>query len=151
MPLSICYNVEEEKAVDDLSIGFNFHENGFLHEDYNRRFVEEKGIDSKIRSSLIKRKALNPRFHEELFDYCNAKLIKKGIVSSAKEQEAVETALKAQLVILNTAVAGKWLDVVLKENVPHVLPKHLPFAGGAMIDLHNYKILEKQSMGSIGV
>ncbi|KAL0541255.1 hypothetical protein IC582_021297 [Cucumis melo] len=28
--------------------------------------------------------------------------------------------------------------------------KHLPFAGGAMIDLHNYKILEKQSMGSIG-
>ncbi|TYK04090.1 kelch-like protein 17 [Cucumis melo var. makuwa] len=46
-------------------------------------------------------------------------------VSSAKEQEAVETALKAQLVILNTAVAGKWLDVVLKENVPHVLPKRL--------------------------
>ena len=33
-PLSICYNVEEEMAVDDLSIGFNFHGNGFLHEDY---------------------------------------------------------------------------------------------------------------------
>lgn len=59
------------------------------------------------------------------------------------------------MVILNTAVAGKWLDAVLKEEVPHVLPKvswwiyemrghyfkveyvkHLPFVAGAMIDSH---------------
>ena len=76
-------------------------------------------------------------------------------VLSAKEQEAVETALKAHLVVLNTAVAGKWLDAVLKENVPRVLPKvlwwihemrgnyfkveyvkPLPFVAGAMIDSH---------------
>lgn len=74
---------------------------------------------------------------------------------SAKVQKAIDTALKADLVILNTAVAGKWLDVVLKEKVPHVLPKvlwwihemrghyfkveyvkHLPFVAGAMIDSH---------------
>lgn len=74
---------------------------------------------------------------------------------SAKGQKAIDTALKADLVILNTAVAGKWLDVVLKEKVPHVLPKvlwwihemrghyfkveyvkHLPFVAGAMIDSH---------------
>ncbi|CAL5369153.1 unnamed protein product [Camellia sinensis] len=54
-----------------------------------------------------------------------------------------------------TAVAGKWLDAVLKENVTHVLPKvlwwiheirghyfkmefvkHLPLVDGAMIDSH---------------
>ncbi|KAK8551309.1 hypothetical protein V6N12_039957 [Hibiscus sabdariffa] len=40
-------------------------------------------------------------------------------------QEAVDTALKADLVVLNTAVAGKWLDTVLKEHVPDVLPKVL--------------------------
>lgn len=76
-------------------------------------------------------------------------------VLSAKGQEAAETALKADLVVLNTAVAGKWLDAVLKENVPRVLPKvlwwihemrgnyfkveyvkHLPFVAGAMIDSH---------------
>lgn len=64
-------------------------------------------------------------------------------------------ALKADLVVLNTAVAGKWLDDVLKEDVPRVLPKvlwwihemrghyfkmeyvkHLPFVAGAMIDSH---------------
>lgn len=76
-------------------------------------------------------------------------------VLPAKEQEAVNTALKADLVVLNTAVAGKWLDAVLQENVPRVLPKvlwwihemrghyfkleyvkHLPFVAGAMIDSH---------------
>ncbi|KAE8712654.1 Detected protein of confused Function [Hibiscus syriacus] len=74
------------------------------------------------------------------------------MVSSARGQEAVDTALKADLVILNTAVAAKWLDAVLKENadvLPNVLwwihemrghhfkleyVKHLPFVGGAMID-----------------
>lgn len=76
-------------------------------------------------------------------------------VLSAKGQEAIETALKAHLVVLNTAVAGKWLDAVLRENVPRVLPKvlwwihemrgnyfkveyvkYLPFVAGAMIDSH---------------
>ena len=76
-------------------------------------------------------------------------------VLSAKGQEAVGTALKADLVVLNTAVAGKWLDAVLKENVHQVLPKvlwwihemrghyfkmdyvkHLPLVTGAMIDSH---------------
>lgn len=59
------------------------------------------------------------------------------------------------MVVLNTAVAGKWLDDVLKKDVPRVLPKvlwwihemrghyfkveyvkHLPFVAGAMIDSH---------------
>lgn len=76
-------------------------------------------------------------------------------VLPARGQEAIETALKADLVILNTAVAGKWLDAVLKDNVPQVLPKilwwihemrghyfkleyvkHLPLVAGAMIDSH---------------
>lgn len=76
-------------------------------------------------------------------------------VFSAKGQEAIDTALKADLVVLNTAVAGKWLDAVLKEHVADVLPKvlwwihemrghyfkleyvkHLPLVGGALIDSH---------------
>lgn len=84
------------------------------------------------------------------------KMLDRGVkVLSAKGQKAMDTALKADLVILNTAVAGKWLDAVLKEKVPHVLPKvlwwihemrghyfkveyvkHLPFVAGAMIDSH---------------
>lgn len=84
------------------------------------------------------------------------KMLDRGVqVVSAKGQKAIDTALKADLVILNTAVAGKWLDSVLKENVPRVLPKvlwwihemrghyfkveyvkHLPFVAGAMIDSH---------------
>lgn len=65
----------------------------------------------------------------------------------------MDTALKADLVVLNTAVAGKWLDGVLKDDASRVLPKvlwwihemrghyfkleyveHLPFVAGAMID-----------------
>ncbi|KAL6504422.1 hypothetical protein OROGR_026345 [Orobanche gracilis] len=80
----------------------------------------------------------------------------------AKGKETVDTALKADLVILNTAVAGKWLDAVLQENVPHVLPKvlwwihemrghyfkleyvkHLPFVAGAMIDSHTTAVYWK--------
>ncbi|KAI8032904.1 N-acetyl-alpha-D-glucosaminyl L-malate synthase [Camellia lanceoleosa] len=54
------------------------------------------------------------------------KMLHRGVqVLSAKGQEAMDTALKADLVVLNTAVAGKWLDAVLKENVTHVLPKVL--------------------------
>ncbi|XP_022769067.1 uncharacterized protein LOC111312753 isoform X2 [Durio zibethinus] len=84
------------------------------------------------------------------------KMLDRGVqVFSAKGQEAVNTALKADLVILNTAVAGKWLDAVLKDDVAYVLPKvlwwihemrghyfkleyveHLPFVAGAMIDSH---------------
>ncbi|KAK7848266.1 lipopolysaccharide core biosynthesis mannosyltransferase lpsb [Quercus suber] len=83
-------------------------------------------------------------------------MLNRGVqVFSAKGQEAIDTALKADLVVLNTAVAGKWLDTVLKENVPRVLPKvlwwihemrghyfkldyvkHLPLVAGAMIDSH---------------
>ncbi|XP_073103683.1 uncharacterized protein [Elaeis guineensis] len=82
------------------------------------------------------------------------KMLNRGVqVFSAKGQEAIDTALKADLVVLNTAVAGKWLDGVLKEHVSQVLPKilwwihemrghyfkleyvkHLPFVTGAMID-----------------
>ncbi|MQL96211.1 hypothetical protein Taro_028881 [Colocasia esculenta] len=82
------------------------------------------------------------------------KMLERGVqVLSAKDQEAIDTAVKADLVVLNTAVAGKWLDPVLKEQVPQVLPKilwwihemrghyfkvefvkHLPFVAGAMID-----------------
>ncbi|WVZ71711.1 hypothetical protein U9M48_020263, partial [Paspalum notatum var. saurae] len=84
----------------------------------------------------------------------NFKLIVTQVLP-ARGQEAVDTALKADLVILNTAVAGKWLDPVLKDHVPEVLPKilwwihemrghyfkleyvkHLPFVAGAMIDSH---------------
>ncbi|KAL3527146.1 hypothetical protein ACH5RR_011802 [Cinchona calisaya] len=84
------------------------------------------------------------------------KMLNRGVqVISAKGEEAVNTALKADLVVLNTAVAGKWLDAVLKEKVHLVLPKtlwwihemrghyfsleyvkHLPFVAGAMIDSH---------------
>ncbi|KAJ8442572.1 hypothetical protein Cgig2_026514 [Carnegiea gigantea] len=84
------------------------------------------------------------------------KMLDRGVqVFSAKGQKAIDTALKADLVVLNTAVAGKWLDAVLKDNVPRVLPKilwwihemrghyfklefvkHLPYVAGAMIDSH---------------
>lgn len=76
-------------------------------------------------------------------------------VLPARGHEAIDTALKADLVILNTAVAGKWLDAVLNDHVPQVLPKilwwihemrghyfkleyvkHLPLVAGAMIDSH---------------
>ncbi|XP_062207781.1 uncharacterized protein LOC133909381 isoform X2 [Phragmites australis] len=84
------------------------------------------------------------------------KMLNYGVqVLPARGQEAIDTARKADLVILNTAVAGKWLDPVLKDHVPEVLPKilwwihemrghyfkleyvkHLPFVAGAMIDSH---------------
>lgn len=84
------------------------------------------------------------------------KMLTRGVqVLSARGQEAVDAALKAELVVLNTAVSGKWLDVILKDHAPRVLPKvlwwihemrghyfkldyvkHLPFVAGAMIDSH---------------
>ncbi|KAL5671557.1 hypothetical protein ACJX0J_015863, partial [Zea mays] len=54
------------------------------------------------------------------------RMLNHGVqVLPARGQEAVDIALKADLVILNTAVAGKWLDPVLKDHVPKVLPKIL--------------------------
>ncbi|XP_010539881.1 PREDICTED: uncharacterized protein LOC104813813 [Tarenaya hassleriana] len=84
------------------------------------------------------------------------KMLDRGVqVLSAKGQKAIDAALKADLIVLNTAVAGKWLDAVLKDKVHKVLPKilwwihemrghyfnsdlvkHLPYVAGAMIDSH---------------
>lgn len=92
----------------------------------------------------------------------------------AKGQKAIDTALKADLVVLNTAVAGKWLDAVLKDNVPRVLPKilwwihemrghyftleyvkHLPFVAAAMIDSHTtaeyWKNRTKERLGYLSL
>lgn len=97
-----------------------------------------------------------PTEPDEVIYSLEQKMMAKGVeVMPAKGQETVDIALKADLVILNTAVAGKWLDVVLQENVARVLPKvlwwihemrghyfkleyvkHLPFVAGAMIDSH---------------
>ncbi|KAL2346299.1 hypothetical protein Fmac_000299 [Flemingia macrophylla] len=85
-----------------------------------------------------------------------SKMLDRGVqVLSTKGEEAIDMALKADMVILNTAVAGKWLDATLKDKVSKVLPKvlwwihemrghyfkveyvkHLPFVAGAMIDSH---------------
>ncbi|KAK8946163.1 hypothetical protein KSP40_PGU000389 [Platanthera guangdongensis] len=82
------------------------------------------------------------------------KMVSKGVqVFSAKGQDAIDSALKADLIVLNTAVSGKWLDAVLKEHLSQVLPKvlwwihemrghyfkldyvsHLPSVAAAMID-----------------
>ncbi|EOX90978.1 UDP-Glycosyltransferase superfamily protein [Theobroma cacao] len=97
-----------------------------------------------------------PSETDEVIYSLEHKMLDRGVqVFSAKGKEAIDTALKADLVILNTAVAGKWLDSVLKEDVHRVLPKvlwwihemrghyfrldyvkHLPFVAGAMIDSH---------------
>ncbi|KAD4888470.1 hypothetical protein E3N88_20543 [Mikania micrantha] len=96
-----------------------------------------------------------PRTDEVIYNLEN-KMLDRGVqIFSAKGQEAINTALKSDLVILNTAVAGKWLDAVLNKNVPRVLPKvlwwihemrghyfkldyvkHLPYVAGSMIDSH---------------
>ncbi|CAH8385532.1 unnamed protein product [Eruca vesicaria subsp. sativa] len=93
---------------------------------------------------------------DEVVNVLEHKMLDRGVkVISAKSQKALDTALSADLVVLNTAVAGKWLDAVLKDNVRKVLPKilwwihemrghyfkaelvkHLPFVAGAMIDSH---------------
>ncbi|XP_059623572.1 uncharacterized protein LOC132266655 [Cornus florida] len=97
-----------------------------------------------------------PSETDEVIYSLEHKMLHRGVqVFSAKGQEAIDTALKADLVVLNTAVSGKWLDAVLKENVPRVLPKvlwwihemrghyfrmeyvkHLPWVAGAMVDSH---------------
>ncbi|KVH92343.1 uncharacterized protein LOC112515103 [Cynara cardunculus var. scolymus] len=97
-----------------------------------------------------------PSGTDEVIYNLENKMLDRGVqVFSAKGQEAIDTALKADLVVLNTAVAGKWLDAVLNKDVPRVLPKvlwwihemrghyfkldyvkHLPFVAGSMIDSH---------------
>ncbi|KAI3500026.1 hypothetical protein L1887_35841 [Cichorium endivia] len=97
-----------------------------------------------------------PSGTDEVIYNLENKMLDRGVqVFSAKGQEAIVTALKADLVVLNTAVAGKWLDAVLNKDVPRVLPKvlwwihemrghyfkldyvkHLPFVAGSMIDSH---------------
>ncbi|OAY57455.1 uncharacterized protein LOC110609060 isoform X2 [Manihot esculenta] len=97
-----------------------------------------------------------PSETDEVIYNLEQKMLVRGVqVLSAKGQEAIGTALKADIVVLNTAVAGKWLDAILKENIPHVLSKvlwwihemrghyfkldyvkHLPTVAGAMIDSH---------------
>ena len=82
------------------------------------------------------------------------RMLNRGVqVLPARRQEVVNIAIKADIVILNTPVAGKWIDTVLKDNAPDVLPKilwwihemrghyfsleyvkHLPNVAGAMID-----------------
>ncbi|XP_065880994.1 uncharacterized protein [Euphorbia lathyris] len=96
-----------------------------------------------------------PELDEVIYSLEN-KMMDRGVqIFPAKDQKAIGTALKADLVVLNTAVAGKWLDAVLKGKVKQVLPKvlwwihemrghyfkleyvkHLPFVAGAMIDSH---------------
>ncbi|MBA0677645.1 hypothetical protein Goari_019042 [Gossypium aridum] len=99
---------------------------------------------------------MKPSETDEVTYSLEHKMLDRGVqVVSAKGKEALDTALRADLVVLNTAVAGKWLDVVLKGDVHRVLPKvlwwihemrghyfkldyvkHLPFVAGAMIDSH---------------
>lgn len=98
----------------------------------------------------------NPVENDQVIYSLESKMLDRGVqVLPAKGEKAIDTALKADMVILNTAVAGKWLDAVLKEKVSRVLPKvlwwihemrghyfkeeyvkHLPFVAGAMIDSH---------------
>uniref|UniRef100_A0A2P2LUJ1 Uncharacterized protein MANES_02G098300 n=1 Tax=Rhizophora mucronata TaxID=61149 RepID=A0A2P2LUJ1_RHIMU len=97
-----------------------------------------------------------PSETDEVLYSLEQKMLVRGVqVAPAKGEEALAIALKANLVVLNTAVAGKWLDAVIKENVTLVLPKvlwwihemrghyfkldyvkHLPLVAVAMIDSH---------------
>lgn len=111
-----------------------------------------RAVDTRV-VWITNQKAAEP---DEVVYSLEQRMTERGVeIFPAKGKEAVDTALKADLVILNTAVAGKWLDAVLQENVPRVLPKvlwwihemrghyfkleyvkHLPFVAGAMIDSH---------------
>lgn len=111
-----------------------------------------RGVGTKVNWITIQK----PSEEDEVIYSLEHKMWDRGVqVISAKGQETINTALKADLIVLNTAVAGKWLDAVLKEDVPRVLPnvlwwihemrghyfkldyvKHLPLVAGAMIDSH---------------
>eukprot|EP00252_Welwitschia_mirabilis_P006393 TRINITY_DN17274_c0_g1_i1.p1 TRINITY_DN17274_c0_g1~~TRINITY_DN17274_c0_g1_i1.p1 ORF type:complete len:484 (+),score=93.61 TRINITY_DN17274_c0_g1_i1:142-1593(+) len=95
-----------------------------------------------------------PTETDEVIYKLENRLLDRGVqVLLARDQETIHIALKANLVILNTAVAGKWIDTVLKDKTPSVLPKilwwihemrghyftleyvkHLPSVAAAMID-----------------
>ncbi|CAN1127061.1 N-acetyl-alpha-D-glucosaminyl L-malate synthase [Linum perenne] len=97
-----------------------------------------------------------PAENDDVIFSLEHKMMVRGVqVYSARGQKAIDTALKADLVVLNTAVAGKWLDTVMKDHLQQILPKvlwwihemrgnyfkleyvkHLPFVAGAMIDSH---------------
>ncbi|KAJ6815784.1 uncharacterized protein M6B38_277165 [Iris pallida] len=76
-------------------------------------------------------------------------------VFATEGQEAVNATLEADFVVLNTDVAGKWLDIISRnmhlklfqrfsggfmkyEVITSNCVKHLPFVAGAMIDSHKY-------------
>ncbi|KAH7331584.1 hypothetical protein KP509_20G041300 [Ceratopteris richardii] len=83
-----------------------------------------------------------------------AKLIKNGIqILLPRGSQTVEFVKLADLIVLNTAVAGKWIDATLSDNISEILKKtlwwihemrghyfkldlvkHLPQVGAAMID-----------------
>ncbi|KAF5960982.1 hypothetical protein HYC85_002191 [Camellia sinensis] len=122
-------------------------------------FMKSKRVLLDLRE-IVLISSNKPSETDEIIYSLEHKMLHRGVqVLSAKGQEAMDTALKADLVVLNTAVAGKWLDAVLKENVTHVLPKvlrwihemrghyfkmefakHLPLVAGAMIDSHGSRI-----------
>ncbi|GJV05206.1 UDP-glycosyltransferase superfamily protein, partial [Tanacetum coccineum] len=97
-----------------------------------------------------------PSGTDEVIYNLENKMLDRGVqVFSAKGQEAIDTTLKADLVVLNNVVAGKWLDDVLNKDVRRVLPKvlwwihemrghyfkldyvkHLPYVVGSMINSH---------------
>ncbi|KAJ4714307.1 UDP-Glycosyltransferase superfamily protein [Melia azedarach] len=109
-----------------------------------------RGVGAEVNWMTIQK----PFGEDEVIYSLEHRMLDRGVqVVSAKGQEAIDTALKADLIVLNTAVAGKWLDAVLKEDVPRVVPKvlwwihemrghyfksdyvkHLPLVAGAMID-----------------
>ncbi|KAI3824301.1 hypothetical protein L1987_05756 [Smallanthus sonchifolius] len=95
-----------------------------------------------------------PLGKDEVIYSLENKMLDRGVqVLSAKGKDSMDTAIKADLIVLNTAVSGKWLDAVLNKDVPRVLPKvlwwihemrghyfrldyvkHLPMVAGSMID-----------------
>ncbi|XP_024517077.1 uncharacterized protein LOC112341365 [Selaginella moellendorffii] len=93
----------------------------------------------------------------EVTDNLEQRLQNKGILLvPAKGEETVRAAVDSDLVVLNTAVAGKWIDSTLKESdqqrvLPKVLwwihemrghyftlnyVKHMPEVAAVMIDSH---------------
>nr|XP_043638959.1 uncharacterized protein LOC122610044 isoform X3 [Erigeron canadensis] len=109
-----------------------------------------RGVGSEVCWITIQK----PSGKDEVIYSLEKKMLDRGVqVFSARGKEAIDTAMKADLVVLNTAVAGKWLDAVLNKDVPRVLPKvlwwihemrghyfrldyvkHLPMVAGSMID-----------------
>ncbi|KAG4962342.1 hypothetical protein JHK82_039030 [Glycine max] len=65
-----------------------------------------------------------PQPYDDVIYTLENKMLDRGVVD-ARGEKAMDMARNADLVILNTAVAGKWLDAVLKEKVSEVLPKVL--------------------------